>query len=450
VVKDIFRWDPEYMIENSKIPRNVIVVGLGYVGLPLSLAFSNELPTTGFDIDVTRVEELLAGKDLNGEVPETELAMSDLVLTTDASCIADTEFIVVTVPTPVTADHKPDLSLIESASKLIGSELRGRSEGLPAPIVVYESTMYPGCTEEYCGSIIERESGLKSGEGFFLGYSPERTNFGDSEHTLETVIKVVAGQTPAVAKVVGDIYGRIAKAGVHMATNIKTAEASKVIENVQRDLNIALFNELAVIFDRMDLESSEVFDAAATKWNFHRYQPGLVGGHCIPVDPYYLTYAAEQAGYKADVVLAGRAANERMPGFIAEKLFSILKARAGAPASPSILILGQTFKADVVDFRNSKAISLARIVAAQGAQVFVFDPLISADEQEFANSGLIDDPFESDRTFDAVVVATPHRQFLDRPDDIVDLANEGGLIVDVTGSLDSQQIKESNRAYWAP
>lgn len=249
------------------------------------MAFAKKLPTTGFDVFQALFDELRAGTDRNREVPEAEITESDLKVPADASCITDAEFIVVTVPTPVTEDHKPNLSLLESANSLIGVRLRERSANLPAPIIVFESTTYPGCTEEFCGPIIERESGLKSGEGFFLGYSPERTNFGDAEHNLQTVVKVVSGQTSEVAQVVDDTYGLIAKAGTHMAANIRSAEASKVIENVQRDLNIALFNELSMNFDRMGIQSADVFDAAVTKWNFHRYQPGLVGGTAYPWIP---------------------------------------------------------------------------------------------------------------------------------------------------------------------
>jgi UDP-N-acetyl-D-galactosamine dehydrogenase len=260
-------------------PASVVVIGLGYVGLPLALAFSKEFPTTGFDVDTSRVDELLAGVDCNQELSSVELLSSKLRFARESSCISDAEFIVVTVPTPVTCDYEPDLGMLYSASELIGTRLTERSINLRPPIIVFESTTYPGCTEEFCGPVIEDASGLKSGEGFFLGYSPERTNFGDDTHTVETVVKVVAGQTPEVAELVSDVYGKIVKAGTYMAVNIKTAEASKVIENIQRDLNIALFNELAMIFDKMGIRSVDAFDAAATKWNFHRYQPGLVGGN---------------------------------------------------------------------------------------------------------------------------------------------------------------------------
>ena len=423
-------------------PGNITVVGLGYVGLPLALAFSKELPTTGLDVDVARVAELSAGDDRNREVPESEIASSNLTLTTDPSVIADAEFIIVTVPTPVTEDHKPDLSLLESASAVIGTQLRRRSAGLPPPIVVYESTTYPGCTEEFCGPIIERESGLISGEGFLLGYSPERTNFGDPDHTLGTVIKVVSGQTPDVGKLVSDTYGLIAKAGTHLAANIKTAEASKVIENVQRDLNIALFNELAMIFDRMDIQSSDVFDAAATKWNFHRYEPGLVGGHCIPVDPYYLTFAAAGSGYDAKVVLAGRALNESMTEFIAEKVRTLAALSNQDISKSTVLVLGRTFKQDVADTRNSKAIRLAELITESFGSVDVYDPVDPA----FAGN---QNPFVGSNKFDVVVLAVSHKEFFTSDKPISELVRSGGTLIDVTGRMRTQNTVTGDYSFWS-
>ena len=436
------------MSVNRKLPGDITVVGLGYVGLPLSLAFSKKLPTTGFDIDASRVEELQSGDDRNREVKSAEITSSGLALTTDASCIADAEFIIVTVPTPVTGDHKPDLRLLESASKMIGNQLRERADGLPAPIIVYESTTYPGCTEEFCGPAIERESGLKAGVGFFLGYSPERTNFGDDEHTLETVIKVVSGQNAEVASTMSNTYGLVAEAGTHVAPNIKTAEASKVIENVQRDLNIALFNELAMIFDRMDIRSSDVFDAAATKWNFHRYQPGLVGGHCIPVDPYYLTYAAAEAGYEADIVLAGRAVNEEIPEFISLKAESLLREQGTDSESAAALVLGATFKRDVTDIRNSKAIELTKLLTRRFGNVQVYDPYVSAAKNVNLPFDLVDDPFESGAKYELIVVAVAHSEFGDLSDRLGKLLSPNGIIVDVSGSFFTSSGNPPAQLYW--
>jgi len=424
-----------------KFPSDVTVVGLGYVGLPLALAFAAELPTTGFDNDKSRIEQLRAGNDRNREVESSLISSSKLILTMDESCVTEAEFIVVTVPTPVTEDNRPDLSVLESASSMIGRCLRDPPSNASTPIIVFESTTYPGCTEDFSGPIIEQTSGLKSGEGFVLGYSPERTNFGDAEHTLETVVKVVSGQTDEAARVVSDVYARIAKAGVHMAPNIKTTEASKVIENVQRDLNIALFNESAMIFDRMGIDSSDVFDAAGTKWNFHRYQPGLVGGHCIPVDPYYLTYAAEQAGYVADVILAGRSVNEGMVPRIVEKIQQLATESDQSPNDVEVLVLGQTFKSDVADFRNSKAILLSDALAGLFKSVTTFDPY---GENSDANR----DPFVGDTRFGAVVLAVAHSQFVESIVAVRDLVAVDGVMVDLTGSFDSSQMIGSDVHFW--
>ena len=430
-------------------PTNLIVIGLGYVGLPLALAFSEELPTAGFDIDASRVDELLAGFDRNNEIVSSELISSNLLITKDSACISDADFIVVTVPTPVTQNHDPDLSMLRSASQLIGTSLRGRSRNLTPPIVVFESTTYPGCTEGFCAPLIEQASDLKSGVDFFLGYSPERTNFGDGAHTLETVIKVVSGQTPEVAAVVSDTYGRIAKAGTHIAPDIKTAEASKVIENIQRDLNIALFNELAMIFDRMDIRSADVFEAAATKWNFHRYQPGLVGGHCIPVDPYYLTYASSKLGYDAHVVLAGREVNERVAEFTANKILGLIRSATVGFSNPSILLLGVTFKPNVSDLRNSKVLSLARLLLQRDLTLEVYDPIAGDQLPEDIGFRLLKDPFVANKTYDAVILTVPHDVFMVKKTCIVDLVNPGGLIVDLVSVLDQSEIEALGNIYWS-
>ena len=430
-------------------PASLVVIGLGYVGLPLALAFSREFPTTGFDTDASRIEELLAGVDRNNEFTDSELISSNLFLTKDSSCISDAEFIVVTVPTPVTQDHVPDLSMLQTASELIGTRLRERSINLTPPVVVFESTTYPGCTEEFCGPLIEQVSGLKSGVDFFLGYSPERTNFGDDTHTVETVIKVVSGQTSEIAESVRDTYARIAKAGTHVAVDIKTAEASKVIENIQRDLNIALFNELAMIFDRMDIRSADVFDAAATKWNFHRYQPGLVGGHCIPVDPYYLTYASSKLGYDAHVVLAGRDVNERVAEFTANKVSTLIRSDKTSVSDASVLLLGVTFKPYVSDLRNSKTITLARLLLERNLTLEIYDPVAGDRFSEDIGCGLAEDPFISGKTYDVVVLAVPHDIFMVQKTCIVDLVNPGGLVVDLVSALNQSDIESLGRTYWS-
>ena len=422
-------------------PNEVTIIGLGYVGLPLALAFAAEFPTTGFDNDALRVNELKSGRDKNLEVESSLIESSDLMLTSDPSCLNDSNFIVVTVPTPVTADNRPDLSLLESASEMIGRCLRTRSSESEPPIIVFESTTYPGCTEEFCGPIIARESGLESGTDFLLGYSPERTNFGDADHTLETVVKVVSGQTSETARIVGEMYSRIARAGTYMAPNIKTAEASKVIENVQRDLNIALFNECAMIFDRMGIESSAVFDAAATKWNFHRYQPGLVGGHCIPVDPYYLTYAADKAGYVADVILAGRSVNEGMVEQITDKIIHLVSESGRKPSASRVLILGQTFKSDVADFRNSKTMELTKRLRGLFESTTAYDPYDDRTRD-------IRSPIVESAKYDAVVLAVGHAVFFDSANAVVDLVEPGGVLVDLTHSFNGAAIGDADLHFW--
>lgn len=432
-------------------PDNLVVIGLGYVGLPLALAFSKEFPTVGFDIDASRIDELIDGVDRNNELIESEIRSSNLLLTKDSSHISDAAFIVVTVPTPVTENRAPDLSMLQTASRLVGESLRERSSNLTPPVVVFESTTYPGCTEEFCGPQIEQVSGLKSGVDFFLAYSPERTNFGDDIHTVETVIKVVSGQTPEVAELVRKTYARIAKAGTHVAVDIKTAEASKVIENIQRDLNIALFNELAMIFDRMDIRSADVFDAAATKWNFHRYQPGLVGGHCIPVDPYYLTYASSKLGYDAHVVLAGREVNERVAEFTANKVSALIRSIGIECSKASVLLLGATFKPNVSDLRNSKALTLAGLLLERNFTLEVYDPIAGDRFPQNIDVGhrLVDDPFITRKAYDAVILAVSHDVFLDQTTRIVELVNPGGLVVDLVSILNQSDIESYGRTYWS-
>lgn len=422
-------------------PDEVTVVGLGYVGLPLALAFAAEVPTTGYDYDGRRVDELKVASDRNLEVASSSIESSSLSLTNDPSCITDSSFVVVTVPTPVTSDNQPDLSLLESASMTIGQQLSLRSQGLPVPVIVFESTTYPGCTEEFCGPIIERESGLTTGEGFLLGYSPERTNFGDQDHTLESVVKVVSGQTERATQIVSEMYSRIAKAGVHVAPNIKTAEASKVIENVQRDLNIALFNEASMIFDRMGINSADVYDAASTKWNFHRYQPGLVGGHCIPVDPYYLTFAAEKLGYSPDVILAGRSVNEGMVEQVARKIEELTISSGRTPVASRLLFLGQSFKSDVADFRNSKAIDLADQLQKSFGSTLRFDPYE-------VDSGKTGNPIEGQAKFDVLVLAVGHSDFFDSVEQLLTLVESDGVVVDLTGKIAAEHVVDRDFSFW--
>jgi UDP-N-acetyl-D-galactosamine dehydrogenase len=355
--------------------EKVGVVGLGYVGLPVALAFARQYEgVVGFDIDGRRVEELRQCHDRTGEQDEETLRSTTLRLTSDSEDLRGCSFFVVAVPTPVDDDHRPDLSLIDRASATVGKVL---SKGA---IVVYESTVYPGVTEEICGPILQRESGLRAGTDFTLAYSPERINPGDKQHTLERITKVVAGQDESTLDRVATAYGRIVTAGVHRAASIQVAEAAKVIENTQRDLNIALMNEIALICDRIGIRTADVLAAARTKWNFLPFSPGLVGGHCIGVDPYYLTTKAEQLGYQPEVILAGRRINNRIGEFVAGKLVKML-IHAGKPVKGArVGIMGLSFKENVSDLRNSRVPDIVRELSQFGILPLVHDPLCMPDE----------------------------------------------------------------------
>ena len=403
---------------------SIVVVGLGYVGLPLAVALARQFRVTGLDIDARRVEELRRHHDRTGEIEPNVLEQSPLTLTSAPEDGRGADVYIVTVPTPVDADNRPDLGALTAASETVGALLdKARS-----PIVVYESTVYPGVTEEICGPLLERASGLVCGEDFFLGYSPERINPGDREHSVDRIVKVVAGQTEAVTDRLERIYGAVTRAGVFRAASIRAAEAAKVIENAQRDINIAFMNEITQIFARLDLSIWDVLDAAGTKWNFLAFQPGLVGGHCIGVDPYYLSHRAQQLGHEPDVILAGRSINDRMGRWIADCLHA---RRGGRPGSA--LVMGLTFKEDVPDLRNSKVIDLVRRLEALGHRVTVHDPRADAGEArheygvELDQSGL-------ERSYDLVVAAVPHAEYRTlAAEDIRRLANDGGCIADIKG-----------------
>src|SRR5215831_19194233 len=329
--------------------EKIAVIGLGYVGLPVAIAFGRKLPTVGFDIRQRRVDELKRGHDDTLEVADEELASATkLEMTADPAKLSDCTFYIVALPTPIDNNNRPDLTPMISASKTIGPHLK------KGDVVVFESTVYPGVTEEVCGPILDEKSGLKNGTDYFLGYSPERINPGDKEHTFEKILKVVSGQTPETLDRVARAYGAVVTAGVHKAPSIKVAEAAKVIENTQRDLNIALMNELALIFDRMGIRTQDVLEAAGTKWNFLKFTPGLVGGHCIGVDPYYLTTKAEELGYLPEVILAGRRINNNMGAFVAARLVKMLIKQGFAVKGARVGVLGLTFKEDCNDLRNSK------------------------------------------------------------------------------------------------
>jgi UDP-N-acetyl-D-galactosamine dehydrogenase len=428
----------------------VTIVGLGYVGLPLAVAFAKHLQVVGFDVDEKRVDGLAKGVDRNREVLPEDIKTRNLTFTADPSCLADASVMIVTVPTPVDENNEPDLRPLVSASKAIGTQLARRRPGLPLPLIVYESTTFPGCTEEVCVPVIESASGQKCGQGFRVGYSPERVNFGDREHNLETVIKVVAGQDQESADLVEALYRLICKAGTHRAPDIRTAEAAKVIENIQRDLNIALVNELAIIFDRLGVSTTDVLAAASTKWNFVRFRPGLVGGHCIPVDPYYLTHRATRAGYHSQVILAGRILNEQMPDFIGDKVVALLE-RCGKPSRDArALVLGVAFKADITDTRNTKVVRLAGRLEGHGALVVVHDPVVDPADIERLGLRKVGDPFKSG-PYDAVIVATPHKELISLgAANLSSLIRKPGVLVDVAGALKGADFKALGVTYWRP
>jgi len=381
------------------------VIGLGYVGLPLAVEFGRRFPTIGFDVSMARIAELRGGEDATLEVaPETLKAADKLSYSSQVEELADCNFYIVTVPTPVAADHRPDLSPLQAASATIATVLR------PGDVVVYESTVYPGATEEFCVPFLEQGSGLRFNEDFFVGYSPERINPGDKEHTVTKILKVTSGSTPEAAEFVDTVYGSIITAGTHRASSIKVAEAAKVIENTQRDVNIALVNELAMIFERVGIDTEEVLQVAGTKWNFLPFRPGLVGGHCIGVDPYYLTYKAQQLGYNPEMILAGRRINDNMPIYVVSRIIKQMIRADIPPRGARVLVLGFSFKEDCPDLRNTKVIDIVRELTSYGVNVDVHDPWVSQDEarREY-DLQLTDEPQAG--SYDGVVVAVAHREF---------------------------------------
>ncbi len=411
------------------VRRKIAVIGLGYVGLPVAVSFAERgYSTIGFEISKGRVEELKAGRDRTNEVSAGRLKGSGLNITSDPAALGAADFFIVTVPTPIDSANAPDLSAVRSASRLVGGALK------KGDIVVYESTVYPGCTEDDCAPILEAASGLRSGVDFFLGYSPERINPGDHAHRFETIKKVVSGQTPEVAKIVAETYGAVVEAGVHLAPSIKVAEAAKVIENTQRDLNIALMNELSLILKRMDVDTLDVLEAAGTKWNFLKFTPGLVGGHCIGVDPYYLTHKAQRLGIHPEVVLAGRRINDAMGQFVARECLRLIL-RLGR-ANPKITLLGVTFKENVPDVRNSKAFDIVHELNAFGASVQAHDPVADAQltQHEYGVDLVAEDRLAP---ADAVILAVAHKPFVERGWSLVRplLRPEGGAVLDLKGVL---------------
>jgi UDP-N-acetyl-D-galactosamine dehydrogenase len=410
------------------------VIGLGYVGLPLAVEFGHHYDTTGFDIDPERIAELRRGRDRTLEVEPKQLrSAKGLRLTSDLRDLRRCRVYVVTVPTPIDEDKRPDLGPLERASESVGKVLK------QGDVVIYESTVFPGCTEEICVPILERHSGLRFNQDFYAGYSPERINPGDREHRLPTIRKVTSGSTPATAAFVDKLYGSIVKAGTHPASSIRVAEAAKVIENTQRDVNIALVNELAMIFNRLGIDTQEVLDAAGSKWNFLPFRPGLVGGHCIGVDPYYLTHKAQQIGYHPEMILAGRRINDNMALYVADEVVRLMAAKRIHVKSSRILVMGLAFKENTPDLRNSKVADLVAELRARGAKVDVWDPWVSAKEAE-AEYGIKVVKRPSRARYDAVVLAVGHREFASmRPSEIRRLAKRRHVVYDVKYLFDRDQ-----------
>ena len=422
--------------------ERIAVIGLGYVGLPVALGFARKFPgTVGFDINVEKVNALRAGNDLTGEVAPEVLKATSLKMTADPADLKPATFFVVAVPTPVDGNNRPDLTPVVKASETVGRALK------KGDVVVYESTVYPGVTEEICGPILAKVSGLKRAD-FRLGYSPERINPGDRQHTLEKITKVVSGEDAATLERVAAVYGAIVEAGVFRAASVRVAEAAKVIENTQRDLNIALMNELALIFDRMGIQTRDVLAAAGTKWNFLKFSPGLVGGHCIGVDPYYLTTKAEELGYQPQVILAGRRINNDMGPFVAQKTIKMLIHADRQVKGAKVGVLGLTFKENVADIRNSKVPDILTELRAFGIEPLLHDPFAGADETRH-EYGLALSALDELQGLDALILAVAHQQFLDLgADALARRVNPGGVLIDVKSALDPKTLPPGRVSYW--
>jgi UDP-N-acetyl-D-galactosamine dehydrogenase len=421
----------------------VAVIGLGYVGLPLVVEFAKTTRTIGFDIAVPKVEACLRGTDPSRELTDEEMALAKFAeYTSDGTRLGEADIIIVAVPTPVDDAHIPDFRPLVGASISAGRNMK------KGAVVVYESTVYPGATEEVCIPILERESGLKWKQDFFVGYSPERINPGDREHTLTTILKVVSGDTPDTLEKVAALYEKIVKPGVHRCGSIKAAEAAKVIENTQRDLNIALMNELSIIFDKLGIDTSEVLEAAGTKWNFLKFKPGLVGGHCIGVDPYYLTHKAEMVGYHPQVILAGRRINDGMGKFIAEQTVKQMIASGSSVKGARVNILGLTFKENCGDLRNSRVIDIIKELKSYGVGVFVHDPYGDPDEA-FHEYGVELSAWKDLPCADAIVAAVSHQEYVEKT--IGELAGKvvaGGCFIDVKAAFDEKALKAAGVSVW--
>ncbi len=419
-----------------KNKRVIGVVGLGYVGLPLAVRLSKNYSVFGFDRDEKKVKSLREGIDTNGEVAGNELINRRIEYSSKPVILKKCNFIIVAVPTPVSNDKKPDLNLVKSASEAVGENLTAGAT------VVFESTVYPGVTEEICVPIIEKKSGLKCGPDWKIGYSPERVNPGDQEHTIDKIVKVVSGMDEETLKNVAEVYGSFTK--VHWAPNIKTAEAAKVIENIQRDLNIALMNELSLIFEKLGIKTNDVLAAASTKWNFHPYRPGLVGGHCIGVDPYYLTYKAQELGYNPEVILAGRSINDNMPKIVAQKVIKACKEKGFV--SPKVYVMGLTFKENVKDTRNSKAKVVIGEFRRNNIKVAGWDPLLE-DSTVKHDFGVPNIPLAEATDLNAVMILAPHAKFREIPTNEIVKKIPDGVLFDLRGIYDSEEIVRNGITY---
>ena len=421
----------------------VAVVGLGYVGLPLAVEFGKKRKTIGFDMSRAKVENYRRFIDPTGEMSGADLRAADqLTVTTDAAALAEADFIIVAVPTPVDSAHQPDFGPLVSASESVGKNLKRGA------IVVYESTVYPGATEEVCIPILEKFSGMQWMRDFHVGYSPERINPGDKEHTLTRILKVVSGDDEQTLEKIAALYASVVTAGVFKASSIKVAEAAKVIENTQRDLNIALMNELAILFDKIGIDTLEVLQAAGTKWNFLPFRPGLVGGHCIGVDPYYLTHKADMIGYHPQVILAGRRINDGMGKFIAEQTVKHMIRNGSQVKGARVNVLGLTFKEDCPDIRNTRVIDVIQELKSYGIDVHVHDPVPDAEEARH-EYGLTLESWDALPCADAIVVAVAHRQFVVKPlaDYFVKLVKRG-CFIDVKGQFDMRAVQQAGHTAW--
>ena len=425
--------------------EKISLVGLGYVGMPIAVAFSEQADVIGFDINEEKIACYLRGVDPTHEVGDEGVAGCSVEFTADETRLKEAKFHIVAVPTPVREDHTPDLGPVEGASRILGRNLTKGS------IVVYESTVYPGVTEEICVPILEKESGLKCGMDFKIGYSPERINPGDKVHRLETIVKIVSGMDRETLEEIAGVYGLVVKAGVHRAGSIRVAEAAKVIENSQRDINIAFMNELSIIFNRMGIDTKAVLEAAGTKWNFLNFRPGLVGGHCIGVDPYYLTYRAEQLGYHSQIILSGRRINDDMGKYVAESLIKSL-IRADIPVkNAGVAVLGFTFKENCPDTRNTKVIDIVKELREYGIEPLIADPQADAAEAEWLY-GISFVEMEEIRDVDAVILAVSHKEFEKlSPDTLKGFYKKEAarrVLADIKGMLDREKFEEAGYLYW--